>query len=131
MNSRTRRTRIAPVSQPAQEEETQTTATRKRRVRAPAAAAVPEVKEEPAVELISAKVVENHARDQDAIVRKYTERAKSPLTAIRAMCVQCMGGYIAEIRRCVDSDCALHAFRDGKNPYHKLAKGNKEEQDED
>lgn len=46
---------------------------------------------------------------------------KSPLKAIRENCIACMGGgkpyqLIAE---CTSNDCALHAFRFGKNPYRK------------
>jgi len=42
----------------------------------------------------------------------------SPLKAIRAKCLDC--AYNAtEVRLCPSTNCALHPFRFGKNPYLK------------
>lgn len=37
--------------------------------------------------------------------------------AIRAMCLQCMGGSPHEVRLCVSSTCPLFAFRMGTDPW--------------
>ena len=62
---------------------------------------------------------------------KFCERTGSngkipkPLSAIREFCIQCVGGSKNNrkpwkaVRECVVSDCPLHSFRMGKNPYHK------------
>ena len=49
------------------------------------------------------------------IIAKYKARIKSPATAIRAACVECMGGSIREIAECTYKDCSLYCFRSGKN----------------
>lgn len=66
----------------------------------------------------------------DGIIARYKERANTPKKAIRAMCIECMGGLIAEVDRCSSKGCALYPFRKGKNPYHKLAKHNRVEDDD-
>ena len=43
----------------------------------------------------------------------------SPLRAIRAKCLECSCNNSAEVRECVIPDCALYAFRMGKNPNRK------------
>jgi len=43
---------------------------------------------------------------------------QSPLKAIRAKCVDCSGGSVAEARRCALTHCALWAFRMGHNPFY-------------
>ena len=43
----------------------------------------------------------------------------SPVKAIRAKCLDCCMGSPAEVKRCHISDCELHPFRFGKNPYSK------------
>lgn len=48
-----------------------------------------------------------------------TDEIKSPLKAIRAFCIDCMGGAVREVRICPSQICPLHAFRMGKNPYRK------------
>jgi len=51
--------------------------------------------------------------------RKY----KTPVKAIREMCIECMGGrgtgqnYRKLIIECAALPCALYEFRFGKNPY--------------
>ena len=52
------------------------------------------------------------------------KKQKIPVKAIREMCIECMGGkdnqgYRKLIAECSSHDCALYAFRLGKNPYHK------------
>jgi hypothetical protein len=52
-----------------------------------------------------------------------TEKYKSPLEAIRGMCIQCMNesdSYPKIAEQCVSSECAVHDFRGGKN--HTIAK---------
>lgn len=60
---------------------------------------------------------------QDRIEAKYRQRATSPLRAIRAFCVLCMGAQPKEVARCTATTCALYEFRSGKNPYQKHKKG--------
>jgi len=69
--------------------------------------------------------------DYDAIILRYKERANTPKKAIRAMCIECMGGMIAEVDRCSSADCALYPFRKGENPFHKLSKHNRAEESEE
>ena len=56
-------------------------------------------------------------------------KQKSPIRAIRMMCVECNGGSSIQdckelIRDCAATACPLYEFRMGKNPYHGLAKSN-------
>ena len=41
----------------------------------------------------------------------------SPIKAIRAKCIDCSGGSMAEARLCALTHCALWAFRMGHNPF--------------
>lgn len=59
---------------------------------------------------------------QDRIEAKYRARATSPLKAIRAFCVLCMGAQPREVAHCSATECVLFAFRDGKNPYQRRSK---------
>lgn len=43
----------------------------------------------------------------------------SPLKAIRTKCIDCCCNQINEVKLCPVSDCPLHPFRFGKNPYRK------------
>lgn len=43
----------------------------------------------------------------------------NPVKAIREFCIQCYGGYKAEVKTCPANTCPLYAFRMGKNPYRK------------
>ena len=43
---------------------------------------------------------------------------RSPLKAIRGMCLDCMGGQHSMIRKCTSVGCSLWPFRLGENPYH-------------
>lgn len=55
----------------------------------------------------------------DRIEAKYKARATSPLRAIRAFCVICVGCYPREVAKCTATNCALHPFRYGTNPFQK------------
>lgn len=79
------------------------------------------------VEEVAQEAAEKPAVDDaERIIAKYRERATSPLKAIRAKCVECMGGYIAEINRCTSTLCPLYPLRMGKNTFHALAKTGEE-----
>ncbi len=54
---------------------------------------------------------------QDRIEEKYRARAKSPLKAIRAFCVLCMGAQPREVAHCTATGCVLYKFRFGRNPF--------------
>ena len=43
----------------------------------------------------------------------------TPLRSIRAHCVECAGGNVAEVRRCPVERCALYQYRLGHNPAAK------------
>ena len=45
----------------------------------------------------------------------------TPLKAIRQKCVECCCGNMAEVAKCVITDCALYEFRMGHNPNLKLS----------
>ena len=63
------------------------------------------------MDLIDNELNENGEGNNDEI--------KSPLKAIRAFCIDCMGGQVREVKLCPSQICPLHAFRMGKNPYRK------------
>lgn len=56
--------------------------------------------------------------DYAGIIARYMARVKNPMTAIRARCIQCTAGQIAEVKLCPSRECALHPFRMGKNVYN-------------
>ena len=39
------------------------------------------------------------------------------LKAVRAYCIDCSGGNMAEVRKCTVTRCELYPFRMGKNPW--------------
>lgn len=43
----------------------------------------------------------------------------SPVKAIREFCLDCCGGSSNEVKGCTAPNCALFAFRFGRNPYIK------------
>lgn len=55
------------------------------------------------------------------VIEKYKAKAKSPLKAIRAFCIICMGGYVREVARCTAPECVLYPMRMGRNPFHAKA----------
>ena len=65
----------------------------------------------------------NDARNvADKYISKKTQR--NPVKAIRAKCIDCCGAedYINRIRDCEITECAIHPFRMGKNPYREKKK---------
>ena len=42
---------------------------------------------------------------------------KNPVKAIKEKCLDCCCGQKKEVEECPMTDCALHPFRLGKNPY--------------
>lgn len=42
----------------------------------------------------------------------------TPMQAIRAKCIDCVCGQIAEIPRCPAKDCPLYEYRSGHNPKY-------------
>jgi hypothetical protein len=61
---------------------------------------------------------EDEVDDETRIIASYKEKISNPLTAIRAMCVECMGGAPRLVAECPSNNCALHPFRMGKNTMH-------------
>lgn len=54
----------------------------------------------------------------DDIERRYRDRIRSPLTAIRAFCVtQCQCGSVKEVTDCSVTGCVFWSFRMGQNPF--------------
>lgn len=51
------------------------------------------------------------------VTERYQERVKSPITAIRAFCVSCMGGYVQEVKKCTADGCPLYPLRLGVNVF--------------
>lgn len=42
---------------------------------------------------------------------------RTPMKAIRAKCLDCVCFQKEEVKKCTMSDCPLHPYRLGKNPY--------------
>lgn len=55
----------------------------------------------------------------DRIEQRYRARADSPLRAIRAFCVLCVGCQPRMVEKCTAKNCVLYPFRMGNNPYQK------------
>lgn len=55
---------------------------------------------------------------QEVTIQRYKDRIRNPMTAIRAFCIACMGGYMSEVSKCTAPECALYQFRMGSNPFH-------------
>lgn len=56
---------------------------------------------------------------QDRNIERALARVRNPLTAIRAFCVTCMGGYVNLVPNCTAPKCPLFAYRMGRNPNAK------------
>lgn len=54
----------------------------------------------------------------------------NPVDVIRQKCVDCCGGLRAEADACNITDCPLHPWRFGKNPYRKKRESPKKKTDE-
>lgn len=61
---------------------------------------------------------ETEVEAAERIVAKYKSRAKTPSKAIRAFCIECVGGLVREVTRCTARTCTLFPFRHGHNPFH-------------
>lgn len=72
--------------------------------------------DEPTYEVAEGESVQDA---QDRIEEKYRTRATSPLRAIRAFCVLCMGAQPKEVAKCTATDCVLYPMRMGTNPFQK------------
>lgn len=46
-----------------------------------------------------------------------THKYPTTIQAIRMKCLDCCGGHAKEVRICELTDCPLHIFRMGTNPY--------------
>ena len=46
----------------------------------------------------------------------------TPMKAIRAKCLDCCCGNVAEVRRCPISDCSLYPYRMGHRPKSNLSR---------
>lgn len=54
--------------------------------------------------------------DYQKVVDDVTARVSNRKTAIRAMCITCMGGMIYEVAKCTSVKCPLYDYRMGENP---------------
>lgn len=54
--------------------------------------------------------------DYDAIRSRYRSKITNRKSAIRAFCVECMGGMVYEVAKCLSKDCALFPYRMGEDP---------------
>ena len=50
----------------------------------------------------------------------------TPVRAIRAECIKCMGGYLKEVRLCGSLDCRFWPYRHGKRPTKQMIEELKE-----
>lgn len=69
------------------------------------------------------------ASEADRIIQKYKAKVHSPVSGIRAFCVECMGGQVREIPNCTSHQCSLYPFRMGKNTLDKRARVKEEDDD--
>ena len=61
------------------------------------------------------------------MIKPIEEYIQSPLKAIRANCLQCVGGSAYEVKTCTAKNCYLFPFRFCKNPYTKKRKMTEEQ----
>ena len=61
----------------------------------------------------------SYKTDYAQVIKRYEDKVKNPLTAIRARCVQCTNGQVGEVKLCATKSCALWPFRMGENPFNK------------
>ncbi len=54
------------------------------------------------------------------------EKRLTPIKAIRAKCLDCMGGSSKEVKLCNIPECSLFAYRLGKNPARARKGGDKQ-----
>ena len=60
-----------------------------------------------------------NAKEVIASIKEEDYEIKSPIKAIRANCIDCCGGSVNEVKLCQLTDCPMHPFRFGKNPFNK------------
>lgn len=89
---------------------------RNRRTVEPVESEEADLTDEPAYEVLPDESVQDA---QDRIEERYRARATSPLRAIRAFCVLCMGAQPKEVAKCTATTCVLYPMRLGTNPYQK------------
>jgi len=65
------------------------------------------------------EIVDKGLSREELTIKRYKDRINSPLSAIRAQCVECMGGSVHLITTCTSIDCSLHKLRMGKNVFDK------------
>lgn len=72
------------------------------------------------------KIIAEYTSD-DYRELKYFLRAHSPVTSIRAYCMNCQSHSIASVRNCTNGICPLYPFRMGSNPFYgKIADADQE-----
>lgn len=95
--------------------------TRKLLPRRPAQAVAPIVEEAVKPVLREEPIQVTRKIDYKKIIQEYTEKAGDSRTrGIRAFCVVCCNGQVAEVRRCPTVSCPLHGFRMGRKPSAQL-----------
>ena len=82
------------------------------------------------VEPAEAVAPDQEQESLDTIEARYRERATSPLKAIRAFCVLCLGCQPRMVVKCTSPTCVLYPFRMGKNPYQKRGPVEVEDEEE-
>ena len=64
---------------------------------------------------------------QYRVSKKQVIEMKTPMRAIKAHCIECMGSVKSEVKFCTSPNCNLYQYRLGKNPNAKgRAGGNPE-----
>ena len=94
---------------------------RRRRKDAPPSGSAPDESATPGMssEDVPVKLVDPEVTRLANLIQERKDKIHNPLTAIRAMCIECMGGYVELVNKCTSTNCALHAFRQGKNTMSK------------
>jgi hypothetical protein len=57
-----------------------------------------------------------HPLELQMTAAEFHAERHSALMAIKLKCFDCSGASKSEVRNCAFADCALHPFRQGKNP---------------
>ena len=72
---------------------------------------------------ISKPTVEVETQSVSSLVKYSEEQKKTPLKAIRQMCLNCCEGSAQRVERCDLDECPLHHMRTGKSGFKR--KGHK------
>ena len=51
----------------------------------------------------------------------YKKKVRNRKTAIRAFCIECVGGSIAEVRSCDNAGCSLWLYRNGDDAFRGMS----------